>query len=75
MNDEHEMMWTASKCLDLRRFAPAPGHEEEESEDIYEPLKHILQWMIKGGVPNVPDIDVVYAQTKLLSDNMKTDIT
>jgi hypothetical protein len=69
------MLWTASKCLDLRRFAPAPGHEEEEFEDIYEPLKHILQWMIKGGVPNVPDIDVVYAQAKLLSDNMKTDIT
>ena len=24
-----------------------------------EPLNHILQWMIKGGVPDVPHIDVV----------------
>ena len=74
MHDEHEMLWTASKCLDLRRFAPAPGQEEEEFKDIYEPLKHVLQWMTKGGVPNVPHIDIVYAQAKILADNMKNDI-
>ena len=60
--------------MDLRLFAPAPGQEEHEFEDIYEPLKHILQWMSKGGVPDVPHIDVAYAQAKLLADLMKTDI-
>ena len=75
MNDEHEMLWTASKCLDLRRFAPAPGQEEDEFEDIKEPPKHFLQWMNKGGVPDVPPIDVLFAQAKLLSDNMKTEVT
>ena len=59
LHDEHEMSWTASKCLDFRRFAPALGHEEVPFEDIYEPLNHILRWMTKEGVPNVPDIDVV----------------
>jgi hypothetical protein len=68
-------MWTESKCLDLRLFALAPGHEEDIFEDIYEPLNHMLQWMTKGGVPGVPNIDVVYAQAKVLSDNMKIDIT
>ena len=74
LRDEHDILWTASKCLDLRRFAQAHGQEEDDIEDIYEPLKHILQWMTKGGVPNVPDIDVVYAEGMLLADNMKKDI-
>ncbi len=30
--------------------------------------------MTKGGVPNVPHIDVVYEQAKLLADTMKVDI-
>jgi hypothetical protein len=38
-------------------------------------LNYILQWMTKGGVPNVPVIDGVYAQAKLLSDIMKTEIS
>ena len=74
MHDEHKMLWTTSKCLDLRRFAPTLGQEEDAFEDIYDPLNHILQWMTKGGVPHVLDIEVIYAQAKLLSDNMKTDI-
>ena len=39
---EHDIMWTASKCLELRCFAPAPRREEDDLEDIKEPLKHIL---------------------------------
>ena len=74
LNDEHEMLWTASKCLDLRRFAPAHGQEEDDVEDIYEPLKHILQWMTNRGVPNVPHVNVIYAQAKIIADNMKFDI-
>ena len=27
-----------------------------------------------GGVPDVPDIDIVYDQAKLLADNIKKDI-
>ncbi len=30
--------------------------------------------MTKGGGPDVPDIDVVYAEGMLLADNMKKDI-
>ena len=74
MRDEHDILWTANKCLDLRRFAQAPGQEEDYIEDIYEPLKLILQWITKGGVPDVPGIDVVYAEAMLLVDNMKKDI-
>ena len=69
------MLWTESKCLDLRRFAPVPGQEEDDFEDIYEPLKQILRWMTKGGVLDVPHVDVVYAQAKLLANDMKCDIT
>jgi hypothetical protein len=60
--------------LDLRRFAPAPGQEEDDIEDIYEPLKHIQRLMTKGDVPDDPDIDVVYAEGIRLADNMKNDI-
>jgi hypothetical protein len=62
IRDEHDILWTASKCLDLRRFAQMPtAQDPNDYSDIYEPLKEILRWMIKGGVPDVPDIDVVYA--------------
>jgi hypothetical protein len=74
LRDEHQMLWTASKCMDLRRFARLRGHEEGDFDDIYEPLRLILRWMTKGGVPNVPSIDTVYAQALLLAENMKTDI-
>ncbi len=59
--------------MDLRRFALASGQEENNIEDIYEPLKHILGWMTRG-VLDVPDIDVVYAEEMRLADNMKKDI-
>ena len=58
IRDEHEMLWTASKCLDLRRFAL---QDSGDLSDIYEPLKQVLQWMIDGGVPNVPPVDDLYA--------------
>ncbi len=73
MNDEHAILWTASKCFDLRRFAPAP-RQEEDLGDIKDPLKHILQWMTKGGVPDVPHIAIAYAQAKIIADNTKIDI-
>ena len=65
MRDEHDTLWTASKCLDLRRFAIARGHEEDDGEEIYEPLQQTFRWMTKGEVPDASDIDVVYAQAKL----------
>ncbi len=57
---EHDIMWTASKCLYLRRFATTHGNGEDALEDMKEPLKQILQWMTKAGVPDVPDIDIIY---------------
>ena len=74
MHDEHDILWTASKCLDLRHFAPASRQEEKKIEEIKEPLKHIFQWITKGGVPDVPHVNVVYAHAKCLADNMKNDI-
>ena len=77
LRDEHDILYTASKCMDLRLFAAVDVHEHEHTdyEDIYEPLKQILIWMKKGGVPDVPPIDVVYDQALVLADNMKADIT
>ena len=47
---EHGILTIASRCMDIKRFAPLPGHEDEHDnyEDIKEPLKQILKWMIKG---------------------------
>jgi hypothetical protein len=37
--EEHDMLWTANECLDLRRFAQMPDEQQEQDyEDIYEPL-------------------------------------
>ena len=47
LRDKYDIMWTASKCLDLRRFATNFGHEEDALEDMKEPLKQILRWMTK----------------------------
>jgi len=52
LRDEHEILWTTSKCMDLRRFASLPDDDKEldnEYDDIKEPLKQILLWMRKGG--------------------------
>ena len=46
--------------MDSKRFALALVEEEQDFEDIYEPLIHILRRMTKGDVPNVSDI---YAST------------
>ncbi len=45
LRDEHGMLSVANKCLDLRRFAPLPGHETEQDdyEDMKESLEIILQ--------------------------------
>jgi hypothetical protein len=39
-----------------------------------EPLKQILLWMRKRGVPDVPPLVVVFEQAMLLADNMRTDV-
>ena len=66
LRDEHDILWTTSKCLDLRLFAPVNFNDgvqhEVVIEGIYGPLNQILLWMKKGGVPDVPGIDVVYDQ-------------
>ncbi len=42
IRDEHEILWIASKCLDLRRIAQMPGeHDDGGYEDIEEPLEQI----------------------------------
>ena len=63
--------------MDLRRFAPLPGHEDDQDnyEDIKEPLKQIIKWMKKGSVQNVPDMAVIFEQAKLLARNMEKDVT
>ncbi len=46
MRDEHEVLWTAGKCLDFRLFASVTGRSdhlyEPNYDDIYEPLTEIL---------------------------------
>ena len=42
LHDEHAILWTASKCLDLRRYAPAPGQDEEDFEDQRASETHYL---------------------------------
>ena len=42
IRDEHGILWTANKCLDLRRIAQMPGEPDDEGyEDIYDPLEDI----------------------------------
>jgi len=78
LRDEHDILWTASKCLDLRLFAPVNFNDDVQHEaiieGIYGPLNQVLLWMKKGGVPDVPDIDVVYDQAVTLANNMREDI-
>jgi hypothetical protein len=77
LRDEHEILWTASQCMDLRRFASLPDDDEEldnEYDYMKEPLKQILLWMRKGGVPDVPPLVVVFEQAMLLADNMRKDV-
>jgi hypothetical protein len=78
LRDEHGMLNIASKCLDLRRFTALTAHATEfrpdNYEDIKEPLQIILEWMIKGGVQDVPDIDVVFEQAMLLARSMEKEV-
>jgi hypothetical protein len=76
IRDEHDILWTASKCLDLRRFAQMPGeHEDEGYEDIYDPLEDLWIWMRNAGVRDVPDVDVIYSEAILLAEAMQKDIS
>jgi len=77
LRDEHGILTTAKRCMDLRRFAPTPGQEDEQDnyEDIKDPLKQIMKWMKTGGLQNVLDIAMVFQRAKLLARNMKKDVT
>ena len=78
LRDEHGILATASLCLDLRRFAPLTGHQDEHDENRYddmkEPLQIILEWMKNGGVQDVPNIDVVFAQAMNLARIMEKEV-
>ena len=69
LRDEHDILWNASRRMDLRRLAELPTLDESEVGDTYEDMKEqihqILIWMKKGGVPDVPSLDVVYAQAMM----------
>ena len=41
LRDEHGILTVARRCMDLRRFAPLPAHEDDQDnyEDIKEPLR------------------------------------
>ena len=76
IRDEHDILWTASKCLDLRRFAQMPGEDDDEGyEDIYDHLEDIWAWMVKAGVRDVPDVHVLYTEGILLAEAMQKDIS
>ena len=77
LRDEHDILWTASKCMDLRRFAELPELDQSNDacEDIKEPLKQVLLWMRKGGVPDVPTFNAVYEQAMMLATNMRKDVS
>ena len=70
------MLSVARKCLDLRRFAPLPRHETEQDdyEDMEESLDIILQWMIVGGVQDVPATEEVLAHAMLLARSMEKEV-
>jgi len=69
LRDEHDMLWTTSKCMVLGRFAPLHGLDKSLDDDAYEDtkeqLKQILLWMQNGGVPDVPTFNVVCEQDML----------
>jgi len=59
--DEHDILWTASKWLDLRRLAQMPIEPDDQgNEDIYDPLEDIWIWMEKAGVRDILAVDVMY---------------
>ena len=69
-------MWTASKCLDLRRFAQIPGERDDQGyEDIYEPLQKLRIWMRKASVRDVPEVAMLYNEAILLAEAMQKDVT
>ncbi len=43
LRDEHGMLSRASKCLDLRKFAPLTRHQNEHHQDNFEGIKEQLE--------------------------------
>jgi hypothetical protein len=67
-------VWTANKCLKLRRFTQFPCEKGQEGyEDMFEPcaLGGILRWITKTCVPNVPAVDVIYNQEIFFAGSMQ----
>ncbi len=53
-----------------------PGELDDEGyEDIYEPLEEMWVWMVKAGVRDVPNVDVLYIEGILLAEAMQKDIS
>jgi hypothetical protein len=53
-----------------------PGELDDEGyEDIYEPLEDTWIWMVKAGVRDVPDVDVLYNEVILLAEAMQKNIS
>jgi hypothetical protein len=76
IRDEHDILWTAAQCLDLRRFAQMPGEDDDEGyENIYEHLEGIWILMTKAGVRDVPSVDELYNEGILLAEAMQKDIS
>ena len=75
LRDEHQILATTAKCMDLRRFVPLTNHNDEGNyNDIKRPLQKILKWMKKEGVQDAQDIGVVFGEAMLLARNMEKDV-
>ena len=78
MRDEHDILWSAGKYLDVRLFASVTKRNDRlytpNYDDIYEPLNEILECMKRGGVKDVPCIDVIYNLALVLAGAMRKDI-
>jgi hypothetical protein len=54
---------------------PRLDQSNDAYEDIKKPLKQVILWIRKGGVPNVPTFNMVYEQAMMLATNMRKDVS
>lgn len=45
-----------------------------DNNEMYKPLKLVIDWRQKGGVPNTPKIEVVYEEALQLAELMHADV-
>jgi hypothetical protein len=43
LRDEHDILWTTSNCMDLRRFASLYDDDDESRDDEYDDMKEPLK--------------------------------